>query len=123
MIIGKDSTITPILIESPSKEATGRFLRTLSPHVDAIIIISEAWTLMHDDIDELAFAVPVSQHPKRSPNGELLLTKTFKRDADGKPVVDGDINQNWTDAPLRSVGNFCNLFGSESPFPVDRRCE
>jgi hypothetical protein len=82
MIIGKDSTITPILIESPSKEATGRFLRTLSPHVDAIIIISEAWTLMHDDIDELAFAVPVSQHPKRvegvfvnaqSPNGESEL--------------------------------------------------
>ena len=78
---------------------------------------------MEDDIDELAFTVPVSQHPKRvegvfvnaqSPNGELLLTKTFKRGADGKPVVDGEINQNWTDAPLRSVGNFYNLFGSES---------
>ena len=132
MIIGKDSSITPILIESPSKDATGHFLRTLSPHVDAIIIISEAWTLMKDDIDELAFAVPVSQHPKRvegvfvsaqSPNGELLLSKTFKRDADGKPVVDGDINHNWTDAPLCSVGNFCNLFGSEAPFPVDYRCE
>ena len=131
MIIGKDSTITPMAIESSSKEATGCFLRALSPHVDAIILISEAWTLMKDDIDELAFTVPVSQHPKRvegvfvnaqSPNGELLLTTTFKRDADGKPVVDGEINQNWTDAPLRSVGNFCNLFGSESPSPVDR-CE
>ena len=45
MII-KDNCITPILLQSTdssNKEAFGNFLRTLSPHVDAIFIISEAW--------------------------------------------------------------------------------
>eukprot|EP00966_Prymnesium_polylepis_P091143 2109616-Prymnesium_polylepis.1 len=126
MIIGKDSTITPMMIESSSKEATGRFLRMLSPHVDAIIIISEAWTLMEDDIDDLALTVPVSEHPKRvegvfrSGSKESLRSTAVPT---ASPIVDDESNQNWTDAPVRSVGNFCNLFGSESPSPVDHRCE
>eukprot|EP00966_Prymnesium_polylepis_P187438 4345623-Prymnesium_polylepis.2 len=40
MLIGKDKTITPIMVESTSssnKEVFGNFLRLLSPHVDAII--------------------------------------------------------------------------------------
>ena len=45
----------------------------------------------------------------------LLLTKTFKRDADKKPILDDEITETWTDAPIRSTGNFCNLFASESP--------
>ena len=123
MII-KDNCITPILLQSTdssNKEAFGNFLRTLSPHVDAIIIISEAWTLMPEDVDAMAFTIPVSQHPKRvegvfvtaqSRDGELLLTKTFKRDAEDKPILDGEINEIWTGAPIRTTGNFSNLFGS-----------
>ena len=124
MLIGKDNTITPIALQSTNssnKEAFGDFLRALSPHVDAIIIISEAWTLMPDDVDAMALTMPVSQHPKRvegvfvtaqSRCGELLLTKTFKRDAEGKPILDGEINEIWTGAPIRLTGNFSNLFGS-----------
>ncbi len=123
MII-KDNAITPILLDSTdsaNKEAFGNFLRTLSPHVDAIIIISEAWTLMPDDVDAMALTMPVSQHPKRvegvfvtaqSRCGELLLTKTFKRDAEEKPILDGEINEIWNGAPIRTTGNFSNLFGS-----------
>ena len=123
MII-KDGAITPILLDSTSsanKEAFGNFLRALPPHVDAIIIISEAWTLMPDDVDAMALTMPVSQHPKRvegvfvtaqSRCGELLLTKTFKRDAEEKPILDGEINEIWTGAPIRTTGNFSNLFGS-----------
>ena len=123
MII-KDNAITPILLDSTdsaNKEAFGNFLRALSPHVDAIIIISEAWTLMPDDVDAMALTMPVSQHPKlvegvfvtaQSRCGELLLTKTFKRDADKKPILDGEVEQTWTDAPIHSTGNFCNLFVS-----------
>ena len=44
--------------------------------------------------------------------GELLLTKTFKRDAHGKPVIDEEINQVWTGALIHSAGNFSNLFGA-----------
>ena len=99
----KDGAITPILLDSTdsaNKEAFGNFLRALSPHVDAIIIISEAWTLMPDDVDAMALTMPVSQHPKRvegvfvtaqSRCGELLLTKTFKRIADNTPVVEGEV--------------------------------
>eukprot|EP00966_Prymnesium_polylepis_P166221 3842571-Prymnesium_polylepis.1 len=64
----KDNAITPILLQSTNssnKELFGNFLRALSPHVDAIIIISEAWTLMSDDVDAMALTIPVSQHPKR----------------------------------------------------------
>ena len=120
----KDNAITPILLQSTNssnKEAFGDFLRALSPHVDAIIIISEAWTLMPDDVDAMALTIPVSQHPKRvegvfvtaqSRCGELLLIKTFKRDAEEKPIIDGEINEIWTGAPIRSTGKFSNLFGS-----------
>jgi hypothetical protein len=126
----KDNAITPILLESTNsfnKEAFGNFLHAISPHVDAIIIISEAWTLMPDDVDAMALTIPVSQHPKRvegvlvtaqSRCCELLLNKTFKRDAEEKPILDGEINEIWTGAPIRSTGNFSNLFGpSEVVFP------
>jgi len=124
MVVGKDNTITQIALQSTdssTKVALADFLRDLSPHVDAIIIISEAWTLMPDDVDAMALTMPVSQHPKRvegvfvtaqSRCGELLLTKTFKRDAEEKPILDGEINEIWTDAPTRTTGNFSNLFGS-----------
>eukprot|EP00966_Prymnesium_polylepis_P247373 5720098-Prymnesium_polylepis.2 len=104
-----------------NKEAFGNFLRMLSPHVDAIIIISEAWTLMEEDVDAMDLTIPVSQHPMRvegvfvsaqSRCGELLLTKTFKRDAHEKAVLHGEIKEIWTSAPIRSTGNFSNLFGS-----------
>ena len=120
----KDNAITPILLQSTNssnKEALGNFLRALSPYVDVIIIISEAWTLMPDDVDAMALTIPVSQHPKRvegvfvtaqSRCDELLLTKTFKRDAEEKPIFGGEINEIWTGAPIRSTGNFSNLFGS-----------
>lgn len=119
----KDGAITPILLDSTdsaNKEAFGNFLRTLSPHVDAIIILSEAWTLMPDDVDAMALTMPVSEHPKRvegvfvtaqSRCGELLLTKTFKRDTEDKPILDGEINEIWNGAPIRTTGNFSNLFG------------
>eukprot|EP00966_Prymnesium_polylepis_P275984 6376264-Prymnesium_polylepis.1 len=81
--------------------------------------------------------MPVSQHPKRvegvfvsaqSPHGELLLTKTFKRGAATASLLSTATSSRtgvWTvdGRTLRSEGNFCNLFGSESPSPVDRRCE
>ena len=70
----------------------------------------------------MASMIPLKLHPKRvegvfvsaqSRYGELLLTKTFKRDiTNDKPVLDGEITQTWTDAPIRSTGNFANLFAS-----------
>ena len=58
----------------------------------------------------MASMIPLKLHPKRvegvfvsaqSRYGELLLTKTFKRDTNDKPVLDGEITQtwSWTDAP------------------------
>ena len=124
MIIGHDNKITPILVHANNnmseREAFGQFLRDLSPRLHAIIIISEAWTLMEEDIDEMALSIPVSQHPKRvegvfvtaqSCYGELLLTKTFMRDADNKPLVHGEVKENWTDSSaICSTGTFSNLF-------------
>ena len=69
----------------------------------------------------MASMIPLKLHPKRvegvfvsaqSRYGELLLTKTFNRDTNDKPVLDGEITQTWTDAPIRSTGNFANLFAS-----------
>ena len=125
MVVHKDGTMTPIMLSSTSssnKQAFGAFLRRLSPDVDAIIIISEAWTLMPEDVDGTAFTMPVSQNPKRvegvfvtaqSCYGELVLTKTFKRDKQNKPIVDGDILESWTSTPTESAGNFSSLFASK----------
>ena len=69
----------------------------------------------------MASMIPLKLHPKRvegvfvsaqSRYGELLLTKTFNRDTNEKPVLDGEITQTWADAPLRTTGNFANLFAS-----------
>lgn len=125
VMVLKDQQTIPISVDSDDKEdfkeRLGNFLRSLSPCVDAIIIISEAWMLSGVDID--AEATPrVSQHPKRaeavfvtaqSPHGELLLTKTFERDANNKPLIgEGDVEQTLIRAHdgNRPTGNFCNLF-------------
>ena len=57
----------------------------------------------------MASMIPLKLHPKRVEGvfvsaqsyGELLLTKTFKRDTNDKPVLDCEITQtwSWTDAP------------------------
>ena len=61
MLIDKNNSNIPIITDL-SKENFANFLRTLSPHLNAIIIISEAWTLMPDDVD---LTIPVSENPKR----------------------------------------------------------
>ena len=60
VIIDKDNSVTPIQPENSSnsqKEAFGSFLRIIAPHVEAIIIISEAWTLSPEDVNDAALTV------------------------------------------------------------------
>ena len=71
----------------------------------------------------MASMIPLKLHPKRvegvfvsaqSRYGELLLTKTFNRDTNDKPVLDGEIRSRRPGPthPSRSTGNFANLFAS-----------
>ena len=124
LLIDKDGTITPVLVQtrnSNERAAFGDVLRTLAPHLDAIVIVSEAWTLKPEDVDDVSLTMPVSHNPKRvegvfvtaqSVCGELLLTKTFERDSENKPIVEGEVTVTWTDAPITTAGNFCKLFAT-----------
>lgn len=105
-----------------------KYLNLLTPHVDAIIIISEAWTLMPYDIDFKYYTLPVDQHPRRvkavfvtahSRCGEVLLAKTFKRDAESKLILDREIKEKWTtNAFSFTNGDFSSPFIlSEEVYP------
>ena len=123
MLVGKDRTITPVLVQARSssdRAASGDMLRILAPHLDAVVIVSEAWTLKPEDVDEASVTMPVSENPKRiegvfvtaqSVHGELMLTKTFERDSARKPIVEGEVTSTWKELSIMATGNFCNLFG------------
>lgn len=123
LLLNKENQITPMTIDAPNSEARtalGDMLRTLAPHLNAIFMISEAWTLKPEDFTNEALTMPVSENPKRvegvfvttqSKNGELLLTTIFERDSNGKPVLSGDISKVWNTTSHRE-GNFNNLFAS-----------
>ena len=128
LLYGKDNTLTPCDVrakDADDRAAWGDKLRALAPQMDAIIIIAEAWTLKPEDIN---LDRSVSENPRRieaifvtaqSEHGELMLVKTFARDAANKPVVSEGVITHWTDDTTKAVGSLGNLFGV---CPVKKHC-
>lgn len=119
LVLSKEGELVPLLLESvneQSKARLGDMLRQLAPHCGAIVIISEAWTL--DDPEAIrTLSTPVSENTKRkegvfvqvaSPLGDLLLTTTFKRDSNDKPVRPTEVNAAWQSEHPNT--NFQGLF-------------
>ncbi len=129
LIISKQGELAPPIlpesVNSHTKARLGDMLRVLAPHCGAIVIISEAWTL--DDAEAIrALDGPVSGSPKRkegvfvqvaSPLGDLLLTATFDRDSDSRPIRPTEVSAAWQPENV-SHTNFQNLFSTASVAPV-----
>ena len=52
LLVTKDNDLVPVMTSTANgeaKEALATFLRMLAPHLSAIFLISEAWTLIADD--------------------------------------------------------------------------
>lgn len=104
-------------VDAESKLNLGHMLRALSPHCKAIVVLSEAWTLV--DAAEYDRSMPVSEHASRkegvfvtvaSKHGDLLLSTVFERDKDQKPMRPSCITRVWQ--PLEGIvpTNFQGLF-------------
>lgn len=124
VLLVKEDSIMPMQVIAPDREsrmALGNVLLALAPHVDAIFVVSEAWTLRPADMTDDAFNMPVSENPKRvesifvtaqSRHGELLLTRVFERDSRNNPVVTEETTATWIESPVTAMGNFSNLFAA-----------
>lgn len=118
------ATFVPESVDSDSKEHLAQKLREIAPHCKCIILISEAWTLSDPNAIK-NLAGPIRNSPQREEGifvqvasrlGELLLTTTFKRNEQGKPVRPTDVKRNWQDAATQNTifGNFGGLFARAS---------
>lgn len=117
--------MTPVMLEcvnAEQKERFGIFLRGIAStgQFDAIVIISEAWTLDPSAKVTLPLTVRVSEHPARKEGvfvqvackeGDLLLTSLFDRDKNNNPVRPIQVLASWQSTAAASLGNFAGLFG------------
>ena len=100
--------MTPLLLETvndESKDNLATMLRALAPHLSAIVVISEAWTLEDSDaIGALGPGNRVADSPARkegvfvqvaSQEGDLLLTTVFTRGFNDRPIRPTEIKKAW----------------------------
>ena len=120
LLLSQEDVLTPVMldrVDAEAKQTLGHMLRALSPHCKAIVILSEAWTLI--DATEYDRSMPVSEHASRkegvfvtvaSKHGDLLLSTVFERDKEGKPVRPTRVTRAWQ--PLEGIvpTNFQGLF-------------
>ena len=92
---GEGAPILPEIATRDDKEIFAQMLRRLAPHCQAIVMTSEAWTLVDHDPTDGRLTMPLAEHPDKkegvfvqvsSTCGDYLLTSTFERDKDGRPV-------------------------------------
>ena len=124
LVIAHNGEVAPIMLEhvdAEQKEKLAALLRQLAPHSQAIVIISEAWTLTKDLV--LPLEKPVSEHNERqegvfvqvaSREGDLLLTTLFSRDESNRPVRPTDITMAWNTEVFNARGTFQNIFAGVS---------
>ena len=118
-VIGPDLSLTPILLErvnAEQKEALGRLLKCIAPHVGAIAIISETWYVEATDPTD---GIRPSEHKDRkesilvsvsSPHGDPVSNIPFDRNLAGHPIEPKEITAQWVSLPSVSMnlGGFYN---------------
>lgn len=96
---GKESILVLSTTDHESKSKLGTLLRRVAPQMTAIFIISECWTLKTEDVESYNQYESLSQHDRRveaitingcSMAGQLMMTKTFGRDQNQRPIIDDD---------------------------------
>ena len=118
-ILVSQQIISPVLFDAEQKARLGGFLRAQAStgKYDAIVIVSEAWTL--EPSKEESLPLRVSEHPNRmegvfvqmsSRHGDLMLTTHFKRDKAEKPIRPRHVSSAWQ--PGSPCSNFGGLFAS-----------
>lgn len=109
LLLSRQNELTPLLLETVSDESKDKLavmLRVLAPHLSAIVVISEAWTLEDSTaINALGPNNRVADSPQRkegvfvqvaSQQGDLLLTTVFTRDPNtGAPIRPTEIKKAW----------------------------
>lgn len=109
-----------------AKEALATFLRMLAPHLSAIFLISEAWTIIADDFqlldEQYDSGQSLATHANRkecvfvigqSLAGEFTLTNLFDRDKDGAPTNVREHCTSWisnSDLLSDQMGRLSGLF-------------
>lgn len=129
LLVTKDNDLIPVMTSTANgeaKEALATFLRMLAPHLSAIFLISEAWTLIGDDsqqfVEQYDSGQTLATHPNRKEGvfvigqsllGEVTLTNLFDRDKDGAPTNVRESTTSWVStSDLRSdrMGRLSGLF-------------
>lgn len=121
LLISREGEMTPVLLETvndESKDNLAIMLRTLAPHLSAVVVISEAWTLEDGAaIAALGANNRVVDSPQRkegvlvqvaSREGDLLLSSVFTRDLNDRPIRRTETKKAWQRSA--TISRFQGLF-------------
>ena len=125
LLLSKDRTelvpIIPETVDEDSKTALAKMLRLIAPHSAAIILIHEMWILEGERaLQILRDDTRVADSPARkegvlvqvaSPRGDLILTTSFLRDANDKPIRPAQVKAAWQSGACS--GKFNGLFAQQ----------
>lgn len=129
LLFTKNNLIRPLLPITPNgadKEALATYLKRHAHLLSAIFLISEAWTLVGDDSQQLVEQYDGGQslatHPNRKEGlfvtgqslaGQFTLTHLFDRDKDGAPTNVREHSASWmstSDLRANRMGRLSGLF-------------